>query len=266
MSAIKPYEPQRTVMEEAVILLLQDLHRRKSNPKTSSVVRRKAESLLDALGAPYRPEPGNGTGNGTCPDAVQDGEAPEPDTREKLEEDIRRSLGYTVDDVLCWLDRQAAITEREITSTGIADWCQACDLQAKVDELTEQLADMERTHMKLPLDADGVPIRIGDEMEWTNKLNGEKERFTVAGYTTEYSTWTHDNCTLMATNDECAEFYCDQCRHVKPDTIESLLQDLADEVWEASCTCQTIWSDSGLDGIAERYAERIRQSIERERN
>ena len=47
------------------------------------------------------------------------------DSREKLEADVRRSLGFTVDDVFHWLDRQAAITERE--------------QQAKVDELTGQL-------------------------------------------------------------------------------------------------------------------------------
>ncbi|MBQ1449996.1 MAG: hypothetical protein IIZ12_03570, partial [Eggerthellaceae bacterium] len=47
--------------------------------------------------------------------------------------------------------------------------------------------------------------------------------------------------------------------HVKPDPLKELLSELANEVWEASCTCQTTWSDSGLDGIEERYANRIRE-------
>lgn len=42
----------------------------------------------------------------------------EHDTREKLEEDIRRTVPrwlVSVDGVKGWLDRQAAITERELT-------------------------------------------------------------------------------------------------------------------------------------------------------
>lgn len=317
MSAIKPYEPQRTVMEEAVILLLQDLHKRKNNPKTSSVVRRKAESLLDALGAPYMFQAG--TENGQNADmsekeaaCVREGcevseDEPtrtelEPDTREKLEEEIHdwavRSDAVFPKSrearILGWLDRQAAITERVITSTGVADWCQSCELQAQVDELTAEnrwlqdkvddldkenailvemaseaaedaanfeqlLADTESTHMKLPLDDDGVPIRLGDSVT-ASSIEG-----AVAAIDMRDNGFCYIG--IRPTGWDTPTVYtAEECRHVKPDTLEILLQDLADEVWEASCTCQTTWSDSGLDGIAERYAERIRQSIESERN
>lgn len=53
--------------------------------------------------------------------------------------------------------------------------------------------------------------------------------------------------------------------HIKPRTLESVLADLANEVWEASCTCQTTWSDSGLDGIEKKYADEIRELMEVER-
>ena len=47
----------------------------------------------------------------------------------------------------------------------------------------------------------------------------------------------------------------------KPRTLDDVLKELANEVWEASCTCQTTWSDSGLDGIEERYAEELRDLL-----
>lgn len=135
-------------------------------------------------------------------------------------------------------------------------WCIVCtqDYVDARDALAAELADMERTHMRLPVDADGVPIRIGDEMEWTNKVNGEKERFTCAGYTTEYSSRTPDNITLMATNDECTEFYCDQCRHVTSDPVESLLAEFAESIEGQN-------EDFSRLVIAE-YAERIRKAVE----
>jgi len=181
------------------------------------------------------------------------------------------------------LDRQAAITERECreyegelrkqhhkriaelqTSLELRDSiieglrksldetiAERNDLAAKL-EAKEQL-ERDSAYMRLPVDADGVPIRIGDEMEWTNSHNGEKERFTCAGYTTEYSTWTPDNLALMATNEESAEFYCDQCRHVQPDTVESLLEEFHGKLWS---------DDEEQMAMLEEYAERIRRAVE----
>ena len=89
------------------------------------------------------------------------------------------------------------------------------------DEIEREIAER---YMELPLDADGVPIHIGDMLEATEP-NAKKERFIVAGYTTEYSTWAGDSATLMATNENATEFYCHYCRHVKPRTIEDVLRD-----------------------------------------
>lgn len=138
---------------------------------------------------------------------------------------------------------------------GTGDSCLQKDLCGIADEIEAQ-------YLKLPVDVDGVPIRIGDEMEWTNSLNGEKERFVCAGYTTEYSTWTPDNITLMATNDECAEFYCDQCRHVKHDTVEGLLEELAlqHEWGYLVMAC----NKDEMDEVIADYAERIRKAVQDE--
>ena len=92
-------------------------------------------------------------------------------------------------------------------------------LLVKVDEIEREIAEK---YMELPLDADGVPIRIGDSLECMES-SGEIERFVVAGYTTEYSTWTGDDVPLMATNENATEFYCRNCHHVKPRTVEDVL-------------------------------------------
>lgn len=131
-------------------------------------------------------------------------------------------------------------------------------LDAECDRLSVAIADMEQTHMKLPLDADGVPIRPGERL--TFEMNDP-------GMCTGYDFMLREGRWILVVRDSegrggCRFLAADKARHVKPETVESLLQELADEVWEASCTCQTTWSDSGLDGIAERYAERVRKAME----
>lgn len=114
------------------------------------------------------------------------------------------------------------------------------------DEIEAEIAER---FMELPCDADGVPICVGDYLQL-----GETRGEVVA-------------LTYCPANGKLPwEWQCDTgdwyntafSRHVKPRTLEEMLLDLANEVWEASCTCQTTWSDSGLDGIEERYADEIR--------
>lgn len=86
----------------------------------------------------------------------------EPDSREKLEADVRQrsirpstQIDCTYDDVIRWLDRQAAITQHEITER----WAEhlhpierECgDLRRKVDELTAE-RDAYREKLSRALD------------------------------------------------------------------------------------------------------------------
>lgn len=117
------------------------------------------------------------------------------------------------------------------------------------DAAKKVLEALERDYMALPKDADGVRIEIGDRLH----EHDYGQEFTVEGlkiYGSDREWWAYRvNGTQAPVS---------RCTHVKPRTLESVLSDLADEVWEASCTCQTTWSDSGLDGIEERYAAEIR--------
>ena len=127
------------------------------------------------------------------------------------------------------------------------------DYDARMMEIADEIeAEIAEKYMELPVDADGVPIRVGDYLQL-----GETRGEVVA------ITYCPSNGKLPW------EWQCDTgdwyntafARHVKPRTLESVLADLANEVWEASCTCQTTWSDSGLDGIEKRYADEIREMI-----
>lgn len=105
--------------------------------------------------------------------------------------------------------------------------------------------EIAERYMLLPVDADGVPIHPGNRVE----MDGKGGEVWLVG-TTDVMCSGGMSYRAVAVN------------HAKPDPLKELLSELANEVWEASCTCQTTWSDSGLDGIEERYAERIRELME----
>lgn len=119
---------------------------------------------------------------------------------------------------------------------------------AIADEIEREIAEK---YMELPVDADGVPIHEGDVIQFVNEQGGTGAHVEVDAVSKYYAYYG-----------EGKHFYkASMCRHVKPDPLKELLSELANDVCEASCTCQTTWSDSGLDGIEERYAERIRELL-----
>lgn len=80
----------------------------------------------------------NRTADRTCPDV--DGTASN-DTREKLEADVLRLFGYRDEATIIkeWLDRQAAITEREVFGENkLSVNCDACLFKKRVDALTAE--------------------------------------------------------------------------------------------------------------------------------
>lgn len=124
---------------------------------------------------------------------------------------------------------------------------------SELDEIADEIeAEIAERYMELPVDANGAPIRVGDYLEL-----GDTRGEVVA------LTYCPSNGKLPW------EWQCDTgdwyntafAHHAKPRTLESILAELANEVWEASCTCQTTWGDSGLDGIEARYADEIRAML-----
>lgn len=80
-------------------------------------------------------------------------------------------------------------------------------LDAIEDELSEK-------YMLLPLDVDGVPIRMGDKLEHTSGS------WTFTADSLEIDQWG----TYVRQNGQ-ARVQCTYCHHAKPRTVENVLRD-----------------------------------------
>lgn len=275
-----------TTMEQAVVLLLHDYRKRKAKSQKRTF---RAERLIakitgvDAIKGETPPETA-----GECATGAFE------DSREEIEMDVRQTFegnpmvdSYAVDHLCArvdfWLDRMAAITEREWTARWMSheitnaelksdmlemgdqltdmenqrdEWKTKCETREvaykqadaerkryseQISELQAKLDDMERTYMRLPVDADGVPIRIGDY------LQGVYSKFEVCAVSEHYAYWAEGKHFDEA----------DCCRHVQQDAVESLL----DQFWRET---DGIVFPSDKDGLLEKkkaeYAERIRRA------
>ena len=75
------------------------------------------------------------------------------------------------------------------------------DLNRIADEIEREIAEK---YMELPVDADGVPIHVGD------KLKGVYETFEVCAISEHYAYWCEGRHWDKAT----------ECTHVKPDKLK----------------------------------------------
>jgi len=108
------------------------------------------------------------------------------------------------------------------------------------------IQEIEARYLKLPLDADGVPIKPGDILK--SKQNGiiyDVEAVAEDEVALKHVPWIH------ASN----LFY-----HKKPDTIESLLEELVlrEDLGILSMEAER----EEMDALLEQYAERIRKVVQ----
>lgn len=250
--------------------------------------------------------------------AEDETDASEADTREKLEADVRSSIGFTTKDVIVWLDRQAAITTREWRERCASEECcgfqelvdayeslqaehddlkranerQACKIR-EVCELNEslnrnldkaerefreshsrcdklradlntatmdndylrgQLAERDQlekdsAYMRLPVDADGEPIHIGDTLAYGDHSQGivkaVGERMVVAMHVDD------DNLNFAKYG---LLWEAEGCRHVRERTVEDILQELVE-------VAQDPRGGELDDGDIEGYAAEIRKLV-----
>lgn len=94
-------------------------------------------------------------------------------------------------------------------------WPSAVVLDYLADLIESAAPDMSK-FMELPLDADGVPIRIGDIMEWP--LNGETDEVIGIG----------DGMFFWAENGAAEWSYASDKRHAKQRTLRDILNDAED--------------------------------------
>lgn len=126
------------------------------------------------------------------------------------------------------------------------------DCCARVDDAIHGYADeieaeISERYVLLPLDADGVPCKVGD------MLIHDGSKHEVLAVDTRCVWFDIARRTIAL-----EPFPADECHHVKPRTIEDVLDDYRRELVETwACTLDDEMTDAE-DEITARYADEIR--------
>ena len=118
------------------------------------------------------------------------------------------------------------ITESDCIPLSMTLWQVANEIEREIAE----------RYMELPVDADGVPIHVGDVLE--------------RGYVVDYvaPNW------CLATGR--GAMYADMCHHVKPRTLEDVLNDFAVEAADVDERDKEEW-----EPLLAKYEREIRELI-----
>lgn len=202
------------------------------------------------------------------------------DSRERIEADaweaarldMSRTWEERRDAIVALLDRQAALTEREVEHDLMKAGRMAvevereriAELQAELDELNDKLMtalnnqktledrlwEYDGTHMLLPVDADGVPCRVGDKMKYADGTEFEVDGIGSGG-------------TLFSVDDASNSAWwtnAEDKRHAPERTVESVLSEFASRVLNSGHQ----WGLDAPDVVPE-YAAEIRGLLEVDR-
>lgn len=115
------------------------------------------------------------------------------------------------------------------------------------DKLLDKVeAEIEEFYMRLPLDADGIPIKVADLVE----MQGH------AG-----AVWLIGINEFMCTNRKC--YSMNSCTHVKPSTLEDILRDYASD-YRNTLSRFDAGESSGPSPyeLVDKYAAKIRELME----
>ena len=133
--------------------------------------------------------------------------------------------GYVYMGYIAMLDKDGTLLNLEA----------ACDaIQAEVDS----------RFMELPVDADGVPIRVGDMIEY----EGDEDTYRLHAR----GVYVYEDGHVAVMNERLGIWYQENCRHVKPRTLEDVLREFAEN---AVCCNQFGSLYANEDAIAKSAAE-----------
>ena len=123
------------------------------------------------------------------------------------------------DELREWASANLSYKSRYDTLIAIADRIDQVHEEAvaaaRSNGVTEYGSMVAREYVKLPVDADGVPIRIGDRME-----NGERvARIVITDDQWEPSVYLYKLPNVLH------EYFCNEVSHYKP-TVEDVLTEL----------------------------------------
>lgn len=110
------------------------------------------------------------------------------------------------------------------------------------DEIEREVSER---YIPLPLDADGVPIHVGDELH--DSISNSDVIVIAVGNGRAF--YCDDNANYR-------KVFTDNCRHVKADPVKELLSRVADEVYDDSHE-----TPFDRDFIVEKYANELRNTF-----
>ena len=131
------------------------------------------------------------------------------------------------------------------------DVCGDCECDKEIQQIADEIErEIAERYMELPLDADGVPVKLGDTIGEVD--NCDRYTFTVEGYTSALPDGIGE-LMLVDDHDDC--WYPSECRHVNPRTIEDVLRELVDSALDGTGRDPLLkdWS-----ALVVRYADEIR--------
>ena len=125
------------------------------------------------------------------------------------------------------------------------------DTLAAIDEVEREI---ERDYTKLPVDADGVPIHVGDVLD-PPKGSEEYGRLMVTELTYDGEDWYFKGEIPASFTGQAGYFNVIGFAHIKPRTVEDVLRDCCDE-WNEHC------GDDWEQGVYAKYAAELRELME----
>jgi len=132
------------------------------------------------------------------------------------------------------IDREHRMALEKVAADAFLDGTPA---EAQLEELG---------YIKLPVDADGKAIHVGD------KLTDGEYTFTV------YELAVYGDGSWSIRNDDGNAWAACDVTHRHEPTVEDVLQELTDEVWNRCCEGVADIFDSGIDELVAEYAARLR--------
>ena len=124
-------------------------------------------------------------------------------------------------------------------------WIGGGKVNEYLDEIEREIAER---FMELPVDADGLPIHVGDQLNWKYE---EEKHVVCAVAPGRVHHWVHGNGKRSTVDCPPTE-----CTHYKPRTVEDVLTDFGNEIAAQG-------HQVGLTGheIVMKYADELRDLI-----
>ena len=153
-------------------------------------------------------------------------------------------------ELACDINGQEIIDHMQLYPSCVFDGTWLDSWHREFDRLANAIqAEVDERFMELPVDADGVPVRICDVVE------SYGEEFNVRGICE--NSWG-ELCVQGGKHN--AKIKPSDCRHVKPRTLEDVLCDFANDV-----AMQGHQIGLTAHGLSDKYAAEIRELLGVER-